>query len=88
MAPSTLIGGALGLISILLIQVLPIVFIISLISAVVGIYTIILFVNAIRVAEGIGTGGAIITVLSPIILIGILFLCIILALIPSYRVIS
>jgi hypothetical protein len=84
LAPSTVVGGVISLIILLFSQIPALMFIPILLSMVLGIYMLVLYVNAIRAAENIGTGQATGTILVPVIVVGILFLCVALALIPAF----
>jgi len=87
-APGTLLAGVIGLISYLFFQIPAALFIPFVLSGVLAIYTLALYVNAIRAAENLGTGQAIGTVLIPAIIVGIFVVCVILAIIPVYRLTS
>ena len=87
-APSELIGGVIGLLTILFIAIPGAFFIPWVLSFVFGIYAVILNIIAIKAAEKMGTGQAVLTYFLPVIIIGLLVLCAFLALIPAFRTTS
>jgi hypothetical protein len=83
-APTTLIGGVVSLFYLLFSQIPVVIIIPIVVSVVLGIYALVLNVNAIRAAENIGTGGAIGTLIIPVFAIGICYLLVFIALIPVF----
>jgi hypothetical protein len=62
-----------------------VVFVPLVVSIVIGVYMLVLYVNAIRAAENLGIGQAIGTLLTPVILLGVCFLITFLWLLPVVR---
>jgi len=84
LAPVELVGGVISLIILLFAQI-PAAFIIPwLLSVAVSIYSIVLYVNALKTAENITTGQAVLTYFLPTIIVGLLALCLSLAIIPAF----
>jgi hypothetical protein len=89
-APSTIIAGVVNAITLVFLKV-PVLSIIStifvvIVSLILGIYVIVLNVNAIKAAENLGTGQALATLFIPGIIAVVLSLCVVLALIPAFQV--
>jgi hypothetical protein len=84
-APSELIAGAISLISFVFLQIPVFIFIPWGLSFVFGIYVIILSILAIMAAEKIGAGKAALAYFIPLIFVGLIALCSLLALIPVFR---
>jgi hypothetical protein len=84
-APAELIAGVISLITLLFVQIPVVMFLPWLISLAIGIYTIILYINALIAAERITTGRAVLIYFIPTIIVGLLALCIVVALIPAFR---
>jgi hypothetical protein len=82
-APSELIGGVIGLFTILLFNIPGLFFLPGIITFVIGVYAIILMILALKAAEKFGTGKAVLTHFIPVIIIGLLVLCAFLALVPA-----
>jgi hypothetical protein len=74
-APASIVGGVIGLISLLLINNPLLIFLPSLVAFVFAIYVIILNVFAVRVVEDIGTLEAIGTLFIPTIIVVIVITC-------------
>ena len=79
-APGTLVGGVIGIFSILFFKTPVLIFLPTMVSLAFGIYIIVLNVNAIRAAEDIGIWEAIGTMFIPAIVVGVLVICCTLAL--------
>jgi hypothetical protein len=88
MAPATLIGGVISVIWMIFSQVQVLQFLIAIIFGIVGIvlaiYYFVLYIQAIKAVENIGTGGVIVTIFGPAIVVTICILCSSLALIPAF----
>jgi Yip1 domain len=74
-APGTLVGGVVGLFSLLFYRTPLLIFLPALVGLAFGFYMIVLNVNAIRAAEDIGTWEAIGTMFIPTIIIVVLVTC-------------
>jgi len=74
-APATLVGGVIGLFSLLFFQNPVILFLPVLISLLFAVYIIVLNVNAIRAVEDVGTWQAISTIFLPTIIVLVLVTC-------------
>jgi hypothetical protein len=84
-APYTLFEGVMAVIYLLFSKIPFVVFVPLVVSIVIGLYMLILYVNAIRAAENIGTGQAIGTLLTPLVLLGVCYLFAFLGLLPAVR---
>jgi hypothetical protein len=74
-APGTLVGGVVGLFSLLFFKTPLLIFLPTLVLLAFGFYMIVLNVNAIRAAEDIGTWEAIGTMFIPTVIIVVLVAC-------------
>ncbi len=81
-SPSIVLSGIITLISTILLHRSGLSTIPLLISAVVGLYVLVLEIHALKTAEHIGTGGAAATVLIPAIILSLPLLCIYIWYIP------
>ncbi|HSB66293.1 MAG TPA: Yip1 family protein [Anaerolineales bacterium] len=84
-APSELIAGLVSMIAFLFAIARQNFIFLSIFSFLLGIYGIVLNVNALKTSENINTGRAILTVFIPVIFVGLVVLCAIIALIPVTR---
>ncbi|OGN88705.1 MAG: hypothetical protein A2Y88_13680 [Chloroflexi bacterium RBG_13_48_10] len=84
-APGTLVGGVIGIFSLLLFKTPVLIFLPTMVSLAFAIYIIVLNVNAIKAVEDIGTWEAIGTMFIPAFVVGVLVVCCsILILIPIF----
>jgi len=83
-APSELLGGLIAFFTILIFNIPGLFFLPGIISFVIGVYAILLMILALKTAEKFGIGKAILTYFIPVIIIGLLALCGILALLPAF----
>jgi hypothetical protein len=74
-APATLIGGIIGIVSMLFFQNPVLVFLPTMVALAFGIYIIILNVNAIKAAEDVGTWQALGAIFIPTIIVVALVTC-------------
>jgi hypothetical protein len=84
-APYTLFEGVMAVIYLVFFKTPFVVFVPLVVSIVIGVYMLVLYVNAIRAAENLGIGQAIGTLLTPVILLGVCFLITFLWLLPVVR---
>jgi hypothetical protein len=84
-APGELLAVVINLFTLLTWQVPFLIFIPWIISIGVGIYSMILYINALKAAEKLETGKAVLIYFIPVIVVVILTLCIMFALIPTTR---
>lgn len=85
-APSAMITGVFSGLTFILLQTPVVLFIFWGLASILGIYGIVLYIQAIMAAENLSTGKAVLTYFIPVIIVGLLVLCALLALIPAYRV--
>lgn len=81
-APYTLLAGVLALFTLLFQNIAWVIFVPLVVSVVIGIYMLVLFVNAISAAENIGTWQAMATLFSPLVIFGVCYLLVVLGLMP------
>jgi len=87
-APGEIIACVIGLIRFLVLQIPVIIFIPSLLSFIIGIYAIVLYINALKASENISSGKAVVVYFIPTIVAGLIILCSLLALVPAFRTTS
>jgi hypothetical protein len=74
-APGALIGGLIGIFSLLFVQIPVIIFLPTLVSLAFAVYMIALNVNAIRAVENVSTWQALATIVLPAFIVGVLVAC-------------
>ncbi len=84
-APGELVGAVVALFTFLAVAIPGLIFLPWVISVVFGIYGMVLYIIALKAAEKLSTGKAVLTYFIPTIIIGLLVVCALLALIPAFR---